>query len=60
MMAKMHVYQSLGALVPVRKVLDEAGGALADRGRILLTSGVPEVLGVSRASALAPRWGINY
>ena len=44
MMANI-VYQSLGALVPVRKVLDEAGAALADRGRILLTSGVPEVLG---------------
>ena len=38
-------YQSLEALVPVRKVLDEAGTALADRSRTLLSSGVPEVLG---------------
>lgn len=39
------VYQSLSALVPVRRVLDEAGAALADRSRTLLSSGVPEVLG---------------
>ena len=38
-------YRSLDALVPVKRVLDEAGAALADRSRTLLSSGVPEVLG---------------
>jgi hypothetical protein len=39
------IYRSLGALVPVRKVLDEASAALTDQTRTLLSSGVPEVLG---------------
>lgn len=39
------IYESLDALKPVRRVLDEAGKALADQSRSLLSSGVPEVLG---------------
>ena len=38
-------YRSLDALIPVKRVLDEAGAALADRSRTLLSSGVPEVFG---------------
>lgn len=38
-------YGSLDALVPVKRLLDEAGAALADRSRTLLSSGVSEALG---------------
>ena len=43
-MAKQ-IYPSLDALLSVRQTLDEAGKALADSGRTLLSPGVSEVLG---------------
>ncbi|MBC9176123.1 hypothetical protein [Pseudoroseomonas ludipueritiae] len=41
------IYGSLNALVPVRRLLDEAGKAQADPNRTLLSSGVAEVLGAA-------------
>jgi hypothetical protein len=44
-------YPSPGALVPIRKLLDEAGKALNDPSRTLLNSGLPNLLGAGAGVA---------
>src|SRR5437870_3335533 len=39
------IYRSLKALEPVKKVLEEAGHAIREKGRTIKTSEIPEILG---------------
>jgi len=39
------VFQTLEALSPVNKLLDEASKAINDKARVLTTTGIPEILG---------------
>jgi hypothetical protein len=45
-------YPSLGALVPLRKVLDEAGKALHDPSRTLRHSTIPSLLGAGAGAGM--------
>ena len=52
------IYQSLIALAPVKKVLDEAGCAIADKARTIKTSGIPEALGAVAGGAVGVGIGV--
>ena len=50
-MGEMIVYQNNKSLIPVKKVLTEAGAAIKDAGRTIKGSDIPEILGAVAGGA---------